>query len=416
VGGVPSPAAGAVFFRSESQDVTLTYKPGSPLPDYPLALTGTPLTGVQPGNLVVTASGKNTWTVNSHTNSGTFKLELNGADITTGITLPVCKVMSRYLTEEADVKIDGVPVPPGGNVFFRGQAQVVTLTPKTGSPIAGYPVTLKCEVKSGLDAANVVSVPVFGVEQTAHSWSVTGSTKSGTFQLSLAGKDMTRPITVAVSKLLSTNLADEATVLLDGVAIPPNGADFHGGITRTLTLDYKDAKALIGVPLALGWIPEAGLVEDDLASQPLLGKLSTEHEWMITGKDKTGAFKLKLFTEAEKATLLTPTNRLSTGKSLRFIYALEDRPIPLPPAQIRVPVHWPFVFAVHLKYGDDSPIVGVPVTFYIPEKEVAIVTTGPAGRARTEGLSYSTPGLREIRAVATLPDGAISVDMLLLVV
>ncbi|WP_223528818.1 hypothetical protein [Pseudomonas sp. GL-R-19] len=473
VSGVPSPAGGAVFFRNEPQTVTLTYKPGSPLPDYPLALTGTPLTGVQPGNLTVTASGKNTWAVNSHTNSGTFKLELSGADMPTGITLPVCKVMSRYLTEEADVKIDGVPVPPDGNVFFRGQAKTVTLTPKPNSPIAGYPVKLTCEVKSGLVAANVVSAPVFGSEQTTHSWRVTGSTKSGTFQLSLAGKGMTRPITVAVSKLLSTNLADEgevkignapvpaggnvffrgqaqvvtltpkagspiaghpvtltcevksglvaanvvsapafgtkqvvhswsvtgstnsgtfqlsvagegmttaitvavskllssnladeATVLLDGVPIPANGEDFIGGKAKTLTLDYKNAGLLRGVPLTLDWAPDSPLVHGDLASQPPLRQLSTTHEWALTGAVKNGTFKLKLSSEGEAAGLVTPTNRLLEGVyKLRFMRALDGEfvELPVPPAVVKLP--WGVYFThVRVTRPDNSPVAGVSVT------------------------------------------------------
>ena len=415
VGGVPSPADGAVFFRNEPQIVTLTYKQGSPLQDYPLELTGTPLTGVQPGNLTVTALGNNTWTVNSHTNSGTFKLKLSGADMTTGITLPVCKVLSRYLAEEADVKIDGVPVPPGGNVFFRGQAQVVTLTPKPLSPIAGYPVTLICTIISGLEAANVESAPEFDVEQTTHSWRVTGSTKSGTFQLSLAGKDMTRPITVAVSKLLSTNLADEATVLLDGDAIPPNGADFHGGKTKKLTLDYKDAKALIGVPLALDWIPDAGLVTGDLAAQPPFRQFSTQHEWTLTGAHlKSGTFKLKVFGEGESTALLTPTNRLHVGVTFRFIYAT-GHDIPLPPKMVGVSVnHW-FACGVRLLESDGSPMVGVSITFTVPDHEPFIAETGSMGQAAAVPFIYRTPGVRKIVAVATLPTGNKSVEALVTV-
>ncbi|MBV7545964.1 hypothetical protein KW849_06555 [Pseudomonas sp. PDM26] len=511
VGGVPSPADGAVFFRNEPQIVTLTYKPDSPLQDYPLELTGTPLTGVQPGNLTVSASGNNTWTVNSHTNSGTFELKLSGADMTTGITLPVCKVMSRYLTEEADVKIDGVPVPTGGNVFFRGQAQVVTLTPKADSPIAGHPVKLTCTIKSGLVAANVESVPAFGSEQTTHSWRVTGSTKSGTFQLSFAGKDMTRPITVAVSKLLSTNLADEgevkianapvpaggnvffrgqaqvvtltpkadspiagypvkltctiksglveanmvsapafdtkqtvhswrvtgstnsgtfqfslagegmttaitvalskllstnladeATVLLGGVAIPASGADFIGGEAQTLTLSYKNADVLKGVPLALDWVPDSPLVHGDLACQPPLRQLSTTHEWALTGAAKNGTFKLKLFSAGETAGLLTPTNRLSKGVyKLRFMKVKDGEfvELPVPPAVVKIPIG---VYFTHVRVTgpDNSPIAGVSVT-------VDGSATSPITNiTNAAGIMYGTVGFGvgeyDLLAVSTL--------------
>jgi len=316
VGGVPSPADGAVFFRNGPQTVTLTYKPGSPLQDYPLALTGTPLTGVQPGNLTVTASGDNTWTVNSHTNSGTFKLELNGADMITGITLPVCKVLSTNLADEADVKIDDVPVPPGGNVFFRGQAQVVTLTPKAGSPIAGYPVTLTCEVKSGLVAANVVSVPVFGVEQTAHSWSVTGSTNSGTFQLSLAGKEMTRSINVAVSKLLSPNLADEAEVKINGEAVPPDGNQFFWGQAQAVTLTPKAGSPIAGHPVKLSCAIISGLDPDDVVSVPEFGSERTTHSWSVTGSTNSGTFQLELAGKDMTNPITVAVSRLLSFRNL----------------------------------------------------------------------------------------------------
>ena len=208
IGGVAIPAEGNWFIRDKAQTVTLTPKSGSPLAGLPVTLTCAIKSGLDVANVVsapVFGSEQTTysWAVTGRTKSGTFQLALAGKGLTTPITLAISKLLSTNLADEADVKIGGVAVPPGGNVFFRGQAQVVTLTPKAGSPIAGHPVTLTCSIKSGLVVANVVSVPAFGVKQIVHSWSVTGSTNSGTFQLSLAGKEMTRSINVAVSKPVS---------------------------------------------------------------------------------------------------------------------------------------------------------------------------------------------------------------------
>ncbi|MHC8367124.1 hypothetical protein ACYZT9_15045 [Pseudomonas sp. ZT5P21] len=361
VDGVASPPAEILFFRNEPQTVALTYKPGSPLNGLPLQLVGTPLTGVQPGNLVVTPteeSPNHTWIVKSHTDSGTFQLELKGLEGTRGITLPVCKVMSRAvgdevesvllddkpylgdavlfrdeprtvalkfkpnspaggypyvanavpvsnlqpadmkvtpvpanpnswtaevvnksgifkivvsgpdiisdltlpdtrvlsqnLTDEGVLKIDGV-VPEANHLFFRGKARTVEFVPRAGSPVAGWPVTLRCAIKTGLDPANVVSSPAFGTPQTTYRWGVTGSTKSGTFQLSLAGKDMTTPITGPVSTLLSDNPAHEFDAKIDNVLIPEEGVEFTGGTARTLTLTPKAGSPVVGHPMMLQW-------------------------------------------------------------------------------------------------------------------------------------------------------------------
>jgi hypothetical protein len=56
-----SPSAHDIFFRNEPRTVTVTYQPGSPLPAYPLELTGTVLTGAS--NLTVTSTGVNAWSV-----------------------------------------------------------------------------------------------------------------------------------------------------------------------------------------------------------------------------------------------------------------------------------------------------------------------------------------------------------------
>jgi hypothetical protein len=203
------------------------------------------------GAWVAPANGKFTWKITPDTGkSGRITLVFFSREV----LVPWehrSLVISSNLADEADVKIDGAAVPAGGNWFYRGKAQTVTLTPKSGSPLAGLPVKLTCAIKSGLDVTNVVSAPAFGSEPTTHSWAVTGNTKSGTFQLALSGKGMTTPITLAVTKLLSSNLADEADVKIGGVAVPAGGNWFYRGKAQTVTLTPKSGSPLAGLPVKL---------------------------------------------------------------------------------------------------------------------------------------------------------------------
>ncbi|CAI8704144.1 Ig-like domain-containing protein [Pseudomonas sp. IT-196MI5] len=417
IGGVEVPAGGNWFIRDKAQTVTLTPKSGSPLAGLPVTLSCTIKSGLDAANVVSAPAFDSeqttySWAVTGNTKSGTFQLALTAKGMTTPITLAISKLISSNLADEADVKIGGAAVPAGGNWFYRGKAQTVTLIPKSGSPLAGLPVTLSCTIKSGLDAANVVSAPAFDSEQTAYSWAVTGNTKSGTFQLALAGKGMTTPITLAISKLISNNLNDEATGLLDGIAIAPTGADFIGGQVRTLSLEYKNADLLFDLPLALDWIPDAGLVTGDLTAQPPFRQFSTQHEWELTGAYlKSGTFKLKVFSQGENTVLLTPTNRLHGGETFKFVYLI-GADMPLPPEEVNCPPNILFSCGVMLLKSDGTPMVGVPITFTVPDYEPQIGETNPRGEVFRGLFIYSTPGVRKIVAVATLPTGNKSIEAL----
>jgi hypothetical protein len=512
------PAGGNWFYRDKAQTVTLTPKSGSPLAGLPVTLTCAIKTGLDVANVVSvpTFNSEQTthsWTVTGKTKSGTFQLSLAGKGMTTPINLAISKLISSNLADEAEVKIGGVAVPTEGNWFIRDKAQTVTLTPISGSPLAGLPVTLACTIKDGLDVANVVSAPDFDSEQTSYSWAVTGKTKSGTFQLSLAGKGMTTPITVVVSKLVSSNLADEVevkiggqsvpsggsvffrgeakdvelipksgspiagypialartatspllltdlssepafeepqtthkwdvtgannksgifqlqltaqgmftiyvtanrlissdlteemTVLLNGNAMPLRGANFIGEQANVITLGHKTPGLLSGVPLAIDVIPQSGLVTSDFTCEPTLRQLTTTHEWKLTGKQlQSGTFKLKLFSEGEKASLLTPTNRLSR-EVFRFIDS-ENHDLLLPPEEVSLPLNDSHIFSVRLLKSDGSPSTSVLVTFTGLLHQAYKTETGADGVARSKAYRYLTPGVRLIKAEAELPAG-----------
>jgi hypothetical protein len=255
--------------------------------------------------------GTTTWVVTPAGNkSGRITLKLSSKETVQAWEVP-CAVLSLNLADEADVHIDGAAVPPGGNWFIRKKTQIVTLTAKSGSPLAGLPVSLSCAVKTGLDVANVTSTPAFSSEQTTYSWAVTGNTRSGIFQLSLSGKGMTTPITLLDSTLLSNNLSDEATFLLGGATIPDEGAMFFCGDTKELKLTYKNGAFLSGAPLRLSMEPKSGLSPNDISSVPPLMQVVTAHNWLVTAAEaKWGAFDLVASFDDERAEIRSPTLQL----------------------------------------------------------------------------------------------------------
>jgi len=300
IAGAPVPEAGNVFIRGIGQKLILKPKLGSPLGDHPVTLTCCVKTGLDPAN--VTSSPKfnepqdaHNWTVTGATKSGTFELVLTGQDMATPIILATSKLLSNDLAEEVDVEIDGAPVPEAGNVFIRGIGQKLILKPKPDSPLGDHPVTLTCCVKTGLDPANVTSSPKFNEPQDAHNWTVTGATKSGTFELVLTGQDMATPIILATSKLLSNDLADEVDMTVDDDSVPLEGAVFLRGQGRTLSLKPKSSSPIDGVQLQLRYVAGGNLPETDLKSQPGFRSPTADYNWEITGPDsKSGTFNVEV--------------------------------------------------------------------------------------------------------------------------
>ncbi|WPN32815.1 hypothetical protein QMK54_14140 [Pseudomonas sp. P5_109] len=319
IGGQSVPASGNVFIRGQAQEVTLIPKPGSPIAGHNITLTYKVLQGLFQGDIRSAppfGGGGVTnwkWQLTGYTRSGTFEISVVGQGMSTPIKIAISKLLSNNLADEADVKIDGVAVPAGGNWFYRGKPQTVTLTPKPNSPLAGLPVTLTCAIKSGLDIANVVSAPAFGSEPTTHSWAVTGNTKSGTFQLALSGKGMTTPITLAVSKLLSSNLADEADVKIAGAAVPTEGNWFYRDHGRIVTLTPKPNSPLDGLPVTLTWEIKSGLSAGSVVSVPAFGSEQTTYSWAVLGRVHSGTFQLALVGKGMTTPITLTVSKLVSG-------------------------------------------------------------------------------------------------------
>jgi hypothetical protein len=256
---------------------------------------------------VSTPDAKASWALAANgTKSGRIKLKLLSNDVIQAWEIP-CAVLSANLAEEADVEIESAPVPNDGNWFIRDKPQTVTLKLKPGSPLRGLPVTLSLEVINGLDRENVRSEPDFGCEDTSYSWAVTGNTKSGEFQLSLKGTGMTAAITVAVSKLISNDLAEEVTVKIGGQDVPSGGNVFFRGQSKDVVVTPKPGSPIAGYPIALACTVNEPLQLTDLSSRPPFNDSNPTYEWDVTGANNSGFFQLQIVAKD-----MTPINVIAS--------------------------------------------------------------------------------------------------------
>ncbi|WP_429393509.1 Ig-like domain-containing protein [Pseudomonas laurylsulfatiphila] len=284
-------------------------------------------------------------------------------------------------------------------VLLRGRENEVTVEdPPESSP----EINLGLPVDGGL---NIVASPDFGKwvrpVNGKFNWKITPEAgKSGRITLVFFIKAVVETREHR-SLVISSDLADEVTVLLNGDELPLAGADIPSGGTATLTLAYKSPYLLPGIDLALDAVLESGLVPGDLTSQPPLLEQTVNHEWVITAaENKIGTFKLKLLTVEEQAVLLTPSNRLFAPINTRF-ESFGGTPLLRPPEKNPSDTNTYFSYRVALTSLDGQPLVGVPVTFYAPgsEQETIAVTTDNRGRAFNLSL-FQRAGVYTIRAVA----------------
>lgn len=279
VDGIASPPEGIWFFRNEPQAVTLKYKDGSPVQKLPLLLEAKVLTGIQPGNLSVTPATEtveHSWSVRSHTNSGTFQLELRGLQGVAAIKLPISKVISHYLDEEVSgALLNGEPFPEN-SLFFRGFSKSVRLEYKKDSPLAGYPLELKAIPVKNLQPSDL---EVSSGTIDPHVWSVKASNKSGTFRLEVAGPKITRDIVLPVSTVLSGNMADEIELRLNGVLVPDNPS-----VTarEKFKLSLVPRGDLVDFPVRLEFFNGDGIGPGQFSVSPSFDQYTRSYEWDVT--------------------------------------------------------------------------------------------------------------------------------------
>ncbi|SEE58777.1 hypothetical protein [Pseudomonas migulae] len=267
-----------------------------------------PITKVEPkeNELHDPVDGKFKWTLTPQTGLGGRVTLLFVSQEVTQNWEHDCRVLSPNLGDEFYVRYDGQPIANDRNFFFREDPRDITLAPKEDSAIAGLPIALTYEIKSNLDDENLRCSPGFGEPVKAQSWSLTGSTKSGIFNLIFTCPGITMPFVLPLNVLLSTDLNEEAEARLEGDVIAPGGTVLFRGEANTLTLVAKSGSPFGHLPVSLQWA--SGTLEaDDFLCDPALDEKIKAHSWSITGPvGKSGTIGFKLACEGMSTPLELP--------------------------------------------------------------------------------------------------------------
>jgi hypothetical protein len=200
------PLEGNWFFWNVPKTITLVAKPGSPLAGLPVQLNCKIKSGLNPLNLESAPAFESeqtthSWKVFGKSRKGTFQLSFSAKGVPTPITVTTSKLLSDNLADEADVRIDNMPITDESNLFIRDKPKIMELIPKLDSPMRGLEFKIGAVVVSGLDNGDLVSVPGFSVEGKTFRWGVTGRNNAGAFQLTISCRGMTTPITLPISTL-----------------------------------------------------------------------------------------------------------------------------------------------------------------------------------------------------------------------
>jgi len=141
------------------------------------------------------------WRVTGANNkSGIFQLQLTAQGMAT-INVIANKLLSTNLTDEAVIKIDNVEPSNDEVPFLRNARRILTMEPRAGSPLAGYPVSLQWIAGNGVVKEDLIFSPVLNKETDVYRWEITGSaTKSGTFELKLSGPGFQIPIVLPIHR------------------------------------------------------------------------------------------------------------------------------------------------------------------------------------------------------------------------
>ena len=216
--------------------------------------------------------------------------------------------------EQATLSINGKQVEWGGKfVLLRGQENEVTV--EAPSKIARA-LNLGLAGDGGLD---IVASPNFGdwvdpVDGKFH-WKITSEAgKSGRITLVFFSREVLVPWEHR-SLVISSNLADEADVKIDGKEASDAEVVYLRNAKHQITLAPKLNSPLAGYPLSLQWIRGDGVVPVDLTFRPQLDTETVVHSWDVTGSaTEAGTFELGIVGAGFNAPMILPVSRQISAK------------------------------------------------------------------------------------------------------
>ncbi len=232
---------------------------------------------------------------------------------------------------KAEFHLEGEPVDLAtvGIACLRGESPVFRVTPTEGSPVKDKPMTLTWSTENpdlGLTIGAPTATPAGGWEWQLSS--ETDSSSSGLFELTL--KSDALPEARALSgRLLSSDLADEASILLDQVSATLDEQTLFPclGALHHFTCLVNALSPLIGLDLMLMW---SGTPADELDAtvEPALPLPQVINaggvRWALnfTASQKAGEFSLAL--ELPQLRLTSTANGMQLGHNKVRIDALHE--------------------------------------------------------------------------------------------
>ncbi|QVM89089.1 hypothetical protein JYG34_13695 [Pseudomonas entomophila] len=244
------------------------------------------------------------WDITGGMVSGRFALFARTPSIDLPFVLEGAQ-MSANLVDEVDVLIDEQEVL-SPVILRRNNPRMITLKPKTGSPLAE--TEYKCWMtftKGTLEPGSVEAEPKFKEEQPleagGQSWELKGLAFSGTCTLDVHVSTFDTTLKLAHVILLSQNLADEADLVNanDGTPLSPY---FWIGESKRVSLKPKAGSPLLlaGLSATLKFVElEANLKQASLPADPPYDKgcdlaPETDVTWTIDPAKARGQFGLRV--------------------------------------------------------------------------------------------------------------------------
>jgi len=310
-----TPANPTIFRRGQAQTLALVPKASSPLRNMTfdgwlqfvsnnsLSAAQMPATPAYAARRPLMPNGL-TWSLTGADVSGTFGVEMHVAGFTTPIMLDSGMLLSTRLNDEAELKVaNAAPATPV--VFRRARAQIVSVVPKSGSPLSRTALKswMTFTENGNLTASQVTAAPGYDTQRplqpTGLTWTLTGGNTSGRFGIEVHMEGFLSSLKLDRSVLLSLNLADEADLYV-GNAAPENPAIFRRGQSQSVRLVAKPASPL-GDITPDGWlkfVSKNSLSAAQLPATPAYDAkrplASGDLGWTLTGANVSGTFGLEM--------------------------------------------------------------------------------------------------------------------------
>ncbi|POA34463.1 MULTISPECIES: hypothetical protein [unclassified Pseudomonas] len=276
---------------------------------------------------------------------------------------------------KAEFDLDGVPVDLAtvGIACLRGESPTFRMTPTAGSPLKDKPMTLTWRAADpglGLTIGAPTATPEGGWEWRLSS--VFGSSRSGLFELSL--KSDALPETRGLSgRLLSSELADEASARLDQVSAKEDGTFFPclGAVHRYNFLPNA-LSPLIGLDVMLTWsgTPADELdasVEPPLGLHQVISAGGAPRVLNFTASQENGEFSLAL--QLPQLKLTSTANVMFLGHNNLRIEKWHEAAVD-PVAEQDNAWMWARVISVYTR----QPVEHVPVLWTADNSPLAVDT------------------------------------------